>query len=54
LFDDSFLDEVEDPLELDEESLLLAPWELSFVLLESLSDDFDWFAWLDDLLLSVE
>jgi hypothetical protein len=54
LFDDSFFDEVEDPLELDEESLCLAPWEPSFVRLEDFSADFDWFAWLDDLLLSVE
>jgi len=54
LFDDSFLDEVEDPLELDEESLLLALLELSFVLLDPFSADLDWFAWLDDLLLSVE
>jgi len=44
LFDDSFLDDVEDPLELDEESLLLAPWELSFAPLEAFSADFDWFA----------
>jgi len=51
LFDDSFLDEVEDSLELDEESLLLVPWELSFVSLDPFSADFDW---LDDLLLSVE
>ncbi|MGH2775989.1 MAG: hypothetical protein ACRDJT_11240 [Actinomycetota bacterium] len=48
------MDEVEDPLELDEESLLLAPGELSFVPPEPFSADFDWFTWLDDLLLSVE
>jgi hypothetical protein len=51
LLDDSFVEEDEDPLELDEESLLWVPLEVSFEPLEADSDDLPCFA---ALLLSVE
>jgi hypothetical protein len=51
LLDDSFVEEGEDPLELDEESLLWVPLEVSFEPLEDDSDDLPCFA---ALLLSVE